>query len=341
MNVLSAPERGSLVSGLAAGDPALRDRLAERLRTVERRLQERAARAADPRVAPLVGHLVTTGGKRLRPLLVLLGAEFGDPEGEGVVDAAVLAELVHVSSLYHDDVIDDAGIRHGADSANARWGNRRAVFAGDWLLAQAAQLSCALGPRAVRLNAVTADRLVRGQALELLGPEPGTAPLDHYLRVTAGKSASLIVLSLQLGALQAGAPEAYADVLAEYGEQLGLAFQMSDDILDITSPASASGKEPGMDLEAGVLSLPVLLALAGDGAGDGELRALIAAGPAAGTRPHRRALELLRDSAALAAAGALRDEHLARARTALAALPRTPARRILGALCDFVAHRGS
>ncbi|MFC5668747.1 polyprenyl synthetase family protein [Streptomyces incanus] len=339
MNVLSAPERGSLVSGLAADDPALRDRLAERLRTVEQRLQEHTARTADPRIAPLVGHLVATGGKRLRPLLVLLGAEFGDPESEGVIDAAVLAELVHVSSLYHDDVIDEAGTRHGADSANVRWGNRRAVFAGDWLLAQAARLACELGPRAVRLNATTAGRLVRGQSLELLGPQPGTAPLDHYFQVTAGKSASLIVLSLQLGALQAGAPGAYVDVLTEYGEQLGLAFQMSDDLLDIGSPASASGKEPGMDVEAGVLSLPVLLALADDDPGDGELRALIAAGPAAGTRPHRRALELLRDSAALATAAAMRDERLALARTALGVLPRTPARRILGALCDFVAHR--
>ncbi|MGJ3561481.1 polyprenyl synthetase family protein [Streptomyces sp. INA 01156] len=161
----------------------------------------------------------------------------------GAVDAAVLAELVHVSSLYHDDVIDNADTRHGAASANARWGNRRAVFAGDWLLAQAAQLACELGPHAVRMNAVTADRLVRGQMLELLGPDSGTAPLDHYFQVTAGKSASLIALSLRLGALQAGASAAYVDALAEYGEQLGLAFQISDDLLDIGAPASSSGKD--------------------------------------------------------------------------------------------------
>ncbi|MFJ9715287.1 polyprenyl synthetase family protein [Streptomyces sp. NPDC101213] len=339
MNVSSTPQRSPLVSGLAAGDPALRDRLDERLWTVEQRLRERVARTPDPRVAPLVGHLVATGGKRMRPLLVLLGAEFGDPESEGVVDAAVLAELVHVSSLYHDDVIDDAGTRHGADSANARWGKRRAVFAGDWLLAQAAQVACELGPRAVRLNALTAGRLVGGQSLELLGPRPGTEPLDHYLQVTSGKSASLIAMSLRLGALQAGAPAADVDVLTEYGEHLGVAFQMSDDLLDVSAPASASGKEQGMDVEAGVLSLPVLLALAGDDPDDAELRALIAAGPAAGTRPHRRALELLRDSAALATAAAMRDERLARARAALAALPRTPARGILATLCDFMAHR--
>ncbi|MER5360096.1 polyprenyl synthetase family protein [Streptomyces sp. NPDC002785] len=339
MNVLSAPERRSLVSGLAADDPALRDRLTERLRSVEQRLQERTALTADPRLASLVGHLVATGGKRLRPLLVLLGAEFGDPGSRGVIDAAVLAELVHVSSLYHDDVIDDADTRHGADSANARWGNRRAVFAGDWLLAQAARMACELGPHAVRVNAEAADRLVHGQTLELLGPGPGTAPLDHYFQVTAGKSASLIALSLRLGAIQAGAPEAHTDVLTEYGEQLGLAFQISDDLLDISSPASALGKEPGMDVVAGVPSLPVLLALAGDDPDDGELRALIAAEPAAGTRRHHRALELLRNSAALASAGAMMDERLALARTALSALPRTPALRVLDALCDFVAHR--
>ncbi|MFD5496846.1 polyprenyl synthetase family protein [Streptomyces sp. NPDC001812] len=339
MNLLSAPEHRSLVSGLAIDDPALRDRLAERLRSVEQHLRERTARTADPRVAPLVGHLVATGGKRLRPLLVLLGAEFGDAESEGAVDAAVLAELVHVSSLYHDDVIDNADTRHGAASANARWGNRRAVFAGDWLLAQAAQLACALGPHAVRMNAVTADRLVQGQMLELLGPDSGTAPLDHYFQVTAGKSASLIALSLRLGALQAGASAAYVDALAEYGEQLGLAFQISDDLLDIEAPASSSGKEPGKDVEAGVLSLPVLLALFDDEPGDGELRALLAAGPAAGTHPHRRALELLRDSPALATAEAMMDDRLALARTALAALPPTPARGVLGSLCDFVAHR--
>ncbi|AXE79832.1 polyprenyl synthetase family protein [Streptomyces atratus] len=339
MNVLSAPERRSLVSGLAADDPALRDRLTERLRSTEQRLQERTARGVDPRVAGLVGHLVATGGKRLRPLLVLLGAEFGDPGSEDVIEAAVLAELIHVSSLYHDDVIDDAGTRHGAPSANALWGKRRAVFAGDWLLALAAQVACELGPQAVRMNAVAADRLVHGQTQELLGPGPGTAPLDHYFQVAAGKSASLIALSLQLGAVQAGAPDAYVTVLAEYGEQLGLAFQISDDLLDISSPLSASGKEPGMDLEAGVPSLPVLLALAGDDLGDGELRDLIATGPAAGTRQHRRALELLQDSAALAAAGSMMYDRLALARTALTALPQTPALRVLDALCDFVAHR--
>ncbi|CAL9398937.1 polyprenyl synthetase family protein [Streptomyces sp. enrichment culture] len=339
MNVLSAPERGSLLSELAAGDPALRDRLTERLRSVERCLRERTARTADPRVAELVGHVVATGGKRLRPLLVLLGAEFGEAGREGVVDAAVLAELVHASSLYHDDVIDGAGTRHGAASANARWGERRAVFAGDWLLAQASRTACGLGPEAVRANAAAAGRLVRGQSLELLGPGPGVAPLDHYFQVISGKSASLFALALRLGALQAGAPGEHADALAEYGEQLGLAFQISDDLLDVGSTARATGKEPGMDVGAGVLSLPVLLALAGDAPGDGELRALIAAGPAAGTPPHRRALELLRDSAAFAGAGALRDERLELARTALAALPGTPARGALERLCDFVAHR--
>ncbi|WP_330330516.1 polyprenyl synthetase family protein [Streptomyces sp. NBC_00536] len=338
-------ERAAADSGvlgrLRLDDPEFESRLGEALAGAEKLLQDSARGADDPRIADLTGHLAAAGGKRMRPVLVLLGAEFGDPWRHGVLQAAVIAELVHLSSLYHDDVMDEAATRHGVPSANVRWGHRTAVFGGDWLLARSAQLAADLGPHALRLNAETAGRLVAGQLRELTGPAPDEDPVSHYFQVTAGKTAALLSMSLGIGALQAEAPEPYVRALTEYGEHLGAAFQIADDLLDLAAPAEATGKERGKDLLAGVPSLPVLLALADRDPGNAELRALLADGPVTDPAAHRRALELFTDAPATARAEAIMHQRLAVARDALGLLPRCTARRALDALCDFVAFRTS
>lgn len=339
-----APESGrpyaaALLSRLGPDEPGYQSRLGGALADAERLLRACTRDASDPRVRALTGHLAATGGKRMRPLLVLLAAEFGDPGSEGVARAAVVTELVHLASLYHDDVVDRAATRHGAPTANALWGNRVAAMGGNWLLARAARLSADLVPEALALNSLTANRIVAGQMRELTGPGPGEDALAHYVRVTAGKTAALLAMSLGVGAWQARASRAVADTLVEYGEQLGLAFQIADDLLDLLSPEASSGKEQGRDLLVGVPSLPVLLAREGTDPCDAELRELLAAGPAAGAGWHRRVLDLFSVSPATVRARALMHQRLARARTALATLPPLPARHTLDALCDFVALR--
>ncbi|MGW5448010.1 polyprenyl synthetase family protein [Streptomyces asiaticus] len=352
--------RGSMAMELTFGDPALTARLERGMDASEEWLRALAAGAQDPRVAEVAGHLFGPGGKRLRPLLALVGAEFGerapsstdpyatDPSRTGpyaadpsrAVEAAALAELVHVASLYHDDVMDQAHTRRGVPSVNARWGNTTAVLAGNWLLSKAAQLAAELGPETIRLQSKVTNRLIMGQIRELVGPSDEDDPLSHYFTVVAGKSAALISMALQLGAVRTGAPEHVVQTLAEYGEHLGIAFQISDDILDITSTSEVSGKEQGKDLVIGVASLPVLLALADERPEAGELRTLLTAataGPEGAGLP--RAVALLHRCGALAEARTVMHARLLRARTAANGLPDGPATRVLHALCDFVARR--
>ncbi|MFG2132186.1 polyprenyl synthetase family protein [Streptomyces sp. NPDC048751] len=340
MSALTARVRGrSIITRLAVRDRAWERRMQRGLEEVETRLQECVREADDPRLSEVVGHLIAAGGKRLRPLLTLLGAEFGAPRAVGVVEAAVVAELIHTASLHHDDVMDEALIRHGVTSVNARWGNTVAVRSGNWLLAKAAQLSAGLTTEAVPIQAEASERLVQGQLRELVGPALPEDRLPHYFDVIADKSASLLSLSLRLGAAQAGAPASVGEALAEYGEHLGVAFQISDDLIDIASPSADLGKEQGKDLAVGVAGLPVLLVLDGAWPGDDELRGLLSdPGGLRGER-HLRALALLQRSPAMERAGRIMDERLAGARSALAALPPGPPRRALDALCDFVATR--
>ncbi|MEU6484912.1 polyprenyl synthetase family protein [Streptomyces sp. NPDC046887] len=340
---MSAPaateRRRSIVTRLTLRDKALERRVLRRLDQVEIRLLECTREVDDPRLATVVGHLIAAGGKRVRPLLTLLGAEFGDAWAEGVVEAAVFSELVHTASLHHDDVMDEALVRHGVTSVNACWGNRVAVRSGNWLLAKAARLSAGLTGESAPLRAEASQRLVQGQLRELVGPALPEDRLPHYFDVISDKSASLISLSLRLGAVQAGAPAQVSDALAEYGEQLGMAFQISDDVLDVASPSADLGKEQGKDLAVGVAGLPALLVLEGVGAEDDELRALLSEPAGLRGGRHARALALLQRSEAMGRARALMDERLARARAVLTSLPPGPARQALDALCDFVGTR--
>ncbi|WP_395297063.1 polyprenyl synthetase family protein [Kitasatospora hibisci] len=346
MTTLTAePRPDSLVSRLDLADPKLTARLRLGLAAAESRLRETASDVPSALVAEWSRYLIEAGGKRLRPLLVLLAAEFGT-EARGtaagrIPAAAALVELVHVASLHHDDVMDGARSRHGVPSAPARWGNRTAVLLGDRLLVKAGQLAADLGEGAIRLQGEAAERLVRGQLRELTGPEAGESPITHHFAVIADKTASLLSLAVRLGAEVAGAPEPAVRALAEYGEQLGIVFQLSDDLLDFASEPQDSGKDAALDLAVGVRTLPVLLALSEDRPRAAELRVLLEAGPLAADRDRRRAAELMRNSSAEARARELLHACATDARDALAALPDVPARAALAALVGLVEHRSA
>ncbi|WP_051838456.1 polyprenyl synthetase family protein [Streptomyces sp. NRRL WC-3742] len=339
-----APNR--LLDALPITDPDLVARLRRRLDQVEQRLLDVTHGDGTHPAAEATGHLISAGGKRLRPLLALLGAEFGDPSASGVVDAAVITELVHVASLHHDDVMDSAPTRHGVPSVNAQWGNTLAVLTGDLLLARIARLAAELGEGAVRLYADTADRLVRGQLRELSSPPGPEGQPEHHFSVIADKSGSLISASIRLGALQAGAPPEAERALAAFGEHLGSAFQISDDLLDITSERTQSGKQPGTDLAMGVPTLPVILALAdtstaATSAAATELRDLLEYADLSEEPARARALALLRTSPALDQTRAVLADHLRRAHACLTPLPPVPARQALTTLCDALVGRTS
>jgi heptaprenyl diphosphate synthase len=213
----------------------------------------------DPIANATSRHLAEAGGKRLRPTLVLLTAQLGNPSAFGVQESAVVVELTHLATLYHDDVMDEAPTRRGVPTAHEVWGNSVAILTGDLLLARASQLVSRLGERALTLQADTFERLCIGQLHETVGPVDGENVIDHYIQVLADKTGSLIAASAQLGLMFSGASEDYLEPLRIFGEKIGVAFQLIDDVIDLQDRSGASGKTPGTDLRAGVPTLPVLL----------------------------------------------------------------------------------
>lgn len=260
-------------------EPALTDAVTARMAVVERRLREAVAHA-DALAGATSRHLVDAGGKRLRPMLTLLCGHLGDAAADQVVDAAVVVELTHLATLYHDDVMDAAPVRRGAPSAHELWGNQVAVITGDLVFARASAIAAGLGPEAIRILAETFERLCLGQLHEIAGPEEGADPVGHYLQVLSDKTASLIATSARFGAMFSGAgPEVQAALVA-FGEAAGVAFQLADDVIDLTADGDVTGKRPGTDLRDHVPTMPVLLlrerVAAGTGsAGDRELLALL------------------------------------------------------------------
>lgn len=248
----------STLPGVPDIDEDLANCIVERLGVIEQRLRASVS-SSDDMMRWTGRHLMDAGGKRVRPMLVLLAASLGDVDAEGVLDAAVLVELTHLASLYHDDVMDSAPTRRGTDSAHALWGNNVAILTGDFLFARASGLSARIGPGAVQLHSETFERLCLGQLHETVGPKPGDDPFEHYISVLSDKTASLLALAGGLGASLSGAPEPTADVLRRYGEKVGVAFQLADDVLDLESDTATSGKTPGIDLREGVPTMPTLL----------------------------------------------------------------------------------
>ncbi|HSK27904.1 MAG TPA: polyprenyl synthetase family protein [Jiangellales bacterium] len=325
--------------GIPAVDPVLATQVADGLDEVEARLRE-SVTSEEPLLTEASRHLIDAGGKRFRPLLVLLASHFGDPRAEGVVPAALVVELTHLATLYHDDVMDEAALRRGAPSANARWSNSVAILTGDYLFARASDIVADLGPECVRLQARTFERLVRGQLRETVGPPEGADPLEHYLSVLADKTGSLIATSARFGAMLSGAGPEVVDVVTRYGERIGVAFQLADDVLDIASESTESGKTPGTDLREGVPTLPVHYALRSDDPGDSRLRRLLSA-PVTDDDVHAEVLDALRAHPAMEQARREVARWAGEARDTLDPLPDGPARRALQALCDGVVDRTS
>lgn len=319
-------------------DPEFLDRVTGLLDRVEAELAA-AAEADTDFVTQAARHIISAGGKRFRPLLVVLAALLADePDAEAVVRAALVMELTHVASLYHDDVMDEADLRRGAPSANQRWGNTVAILVGDFLFARASTIVATLGTDYVALQAQTFGRLVQGQIAETQGPAQGSDPLQHYLQVVADKTGSLIAASTTFGGMVAGLDEQSLAALAAYGEEIGVVFQLSDDIIDIAS--DTSGKTPGTDLRAGVPTLPTLLARASTDAADARLLTLLDSDLTADD-DLAEALGLMRAHRSVAQA---REEITRRAEVArshLAPLSDGPAKAALSALCDAVISRSS
>ena len=243
---------------LPLGDHELEERLLPLMSDVETRLRA-AVTGADQLVDAPAAHLAAAGGKRLRPLLTLLTAELGGGAGEEVLTAAVAVELTHLATLYHDDVMDSAPMRRGAPAAHEVWGNSVAILTGDLLFARASQMVAQLGADAVRVHAETFERLCLGQLHETLGPADGEEPVAHYIRVLADKTGSLIAAAARYGATFSGAGAEVAEILTRYGEKVGVAFQLADDVIDLSADAATTGKTPGTDLREGVDTMPVLL----------------------------------------------------------------------------------
>ncbi|WP_019547142.1 polyprenyl synthetase family protein [Streptomyces sulphureus] len=328
--------------GLSVRDQTLETDVQAGLADVEEGLIE-ATKSDVPFITDAARHLVRAGGKRFRPLLVMLGAQFGDPYAPGVVPSAVVVELTHLATLYHDDVMDQADVRRGVPSANANWGNSVAVLTGDFLFSRASHMLADLGPDAVRIQAEAFERLVTGQILETAGPQAEQNPIDHYLDVIAGKTGSLVAVACRFGAMMAGAEESHVSVLTQYGERMGVAFQLADDVLDIASDSTESGKTPGTDLREGIATLPVLHLRAQAARPDAtpEDRRLCALldGDLTDDDRHAEALAGLRAHPALEQARRDTVRYAHEAREMLAPLPECPAKAALSGLCDSVVHR--
>jgi geranylgeranyl pyrophosphate synthase len=324
---------------VALSDADLAADVASGLVLVEEGMRE-AARAQHELLDETSAYLIDAGGKRFRATLVLLAGHFGDPHDERLVAAAVAIELIHLATLYHDDVMDEADFRRGWESANSRWTNSIAILTGDFLFGRASGILASLGTDAVRIQADTFSRLVAGQIAETVGARPGQDVIEHYMDVITGKTASLIATAGQFGAMYSGAPDDVVAAIAPACAALGIAFQLSDDILDVMSESLQSGKTPGTDLREGVRTLPVLHALKCAGPDDARLIELLSA-DLSDPELLDEALGLLRKHPGMDLARADVRHWANLAREHITALPDVPARAALAELCDFMVERTS
>jgi len=319
--------------------PALGAQLIGQMADVEALLRSHT-RSEYPFVDETAHHLVAAGGKRLRPLLTLLTAQYGDSHRDGIIAAAVACEITHLATLYHDDVMDEAPLRRGVESANIRWGNTIAILTGDFLFAKSSDLLADLGPAAVRLQARTFERLVIGQIMETQGPNPGQDPLEHYLKVVADKTGSLIAASARYGGMVSGAPADITDTVTVFGEKIGVAFQLADDVIDIASESNQSGKTPGTDLREGVPTLVTLNVMKSENPADSDLKRLLAA-PIEDEATVQQVLIALRNHKALDESREQLLQIAKEARGALGPLPVNDATGALMSLCDAVIDRST
>ncbi len=323
---------------MTLGSETFDERLSRQLDIVEQRLHQVIV-SENPFVTEAAGHLIGAGGKRFRPGLVLACADFGGAADESkLISGAMVMELTHVASLYHDDVMDEAQLRRGGPSGNAKYGNSVAILVGDYLFSKASSLVTELGVKFVALQADTFAQLVTGQIAETIGPAKGEDPIAHHMKVLEGKTGSLIRTSCLVGAMVANADDAVLRALSEYGAKIGLVFQLSDDLIDITS--DTTGKTPGTDLREGIPTLPTLLLDASKDPADQDLARRIHSD----LSDDAKLAEVLAELRANPVIGQARKRIVAiadEARKAIADLPEGQAKSALLRLCDEVVARSS
>ena len=325
--------------GIPNIDPLFEAELYSRLDDVEK-LIRREVEGKYNFVVETSRHLVDAGGKRLRPLLTLISSYFGNPKAKGIIEAAVVCELTHLGTLYHDDVMDEAPMRRGVESANSRWDNSVAILTGDYLFAKVSQLLADLGPEAVRLQAFTFERLVIGQIMETQGAAKGLTPLEHYLAVIADKTGSLIAASARYGGMISGASSDVIESLTKFGEAMGAVFQLADDIIDIASDSKESGKTPGTDLREGVPTLVTLHVLESKDKNDEELKKILS-GPIKDEVVVNQVIKTLRTHRAMDQSREVIKRYAEESRKHLADLPSGKAKDALISLSDAVVSRTS
>ena len=325
--------------GIPNIDPLFEAELYSRLDEVEK-LIRREVEGKYNFVVETSRHLVDAGGKRLRPLLTLISSYFGNPKAKGIIEAAVVCELTHLGTLYHDDVMDEAPMRRGVESANSRWDNSVAILTGDYLFAKVSQLLADLGPEAVRLQAFTFERLVIGQIMETQGAAKGLTPLEHYLAVIADKTGSLIAASARYGGMISGASSDVIESLTKFGEAIGAVFQLADDIIDIASDSKESGKTPGTDLREGVPTLVTLHVLESKDKNDEELKKILS-GPIKDEVVVNQVIKTLRTHRAMDQSREVIKSYAEESRKHLADLPSGKAKDALISLSDAVVSRTS
>jgi heptaprenyl diphosphate synthase len=326
----------AVLPGLEVPDSVLESEIRVRLADVEKALAE-AVRMEPGMLEETSKYLLDAGGKRFRPMLVLVCGYFGNPEDPRLVTASVALELTHLASLYHDDVIDEGDSRRGITSANARWDNTVAILTGDFLFARASEIMSELGNEPTRLLAKTIATLCDGQIREVSLAGKTDQTVDFYMGTIKRKTSALIATAARIGGLMSDAPVQYLDTLEGFGDELGTAFQLSDDIMDLTVSSDVLGKEPGVDMKEGVYTLPVLDALTlGEGAE--ELSKLLSAGPPEGD-DLVRALELVRNDGSLGRSRDVVARSVDHAVELLGQLPQGPAASALIHLSEFLATR--
>jgi heptaprenyl diphosphate synthase len=313
--------------------------LAGDLARVEERLSN-AVLAEDRFLGEVAGHLLSAGGKRLRPTLVLCASYAARGDGAAsadVVTGGAAVELVHLGSLYHDDVIDEAATRRGVPSVNARWSNIVAILAGDYLLAQASSLAASLGADVAGLLASTIGELCRGQVLELQHLFDVERSEESYLSAISGKTAALMATACRVGAMVSGVSADTLDAMTPFGHHLGMCFQVVDDVLDVTGTEAELGKPAGNDVHEGVYTLPVIHALSSSS----ELRGLL--GRKLEWPEVARVIDLVATSDVVEASMTVANTHAAKASEVLAGAseldPKVCDR--LGTLVDGLVRRSS
>lgn len=339
---LPEPEGITLPRGFQeiAEDEQLNQRVTDGLEQIEQRLNE-AMRFTDTLADVASRHLLEAGGKRVRPLLTLLAAEAAGEITEDVHQAGAVTELTHLATLYHDDVMDDASKRRGTDAAHTIWGNSVAILTGDLIFSRASLMISELGQRALTIQAKTFERLVLGQLHETTGPQHGEDRLEHYIKVIEGKTGSLIAAACEYGALLSGAPEAVIQTLVQYGELVGVAFQLADDVIDVTASHQLSGKTPGTDLREGVPTLPSILVRQAAHRGEAEAQRVVELMDAdlSTDEALTRAVEALAAHPATQQAWEIANQWAEDAIAALNPLPESTVKRALRSFAQAVVRR--